>query len=939
MPDPSLDHLSAIAARLQLPPAHVSLARAILRSTNSNSHDPYTAACAVYIATVNDSHKPPPLFSGLLRAPGSQLHINQFFDTAKAIATEPSTPTPLPPPLDHTRLVNLSHHAFMVCAKVWRKLTDLFDADVLHSFRDASRLAWLFFLVCKAHLTNPVQSSLPDVDAFHLLLASLIEAGLVLPTEHPVRHLCRLTKALPSQINTFRDHLKAALPPTFRHALPFYRREQSASMDQVCRNLSQEYDALLATPSHRNSCVERVFIDLPHVESHLPSPLPSSSLPPSSTPSPRKRSRLSDHHSLTPRKRQKSRRTLTPLTPDRCFRSDPAARPDALDALAAVASTAPPSPAVNMRLPPSLPATPMTAGLAAVTWLDRLAESRPETSSSDSLSCPPHQLPTTDKLKHIISDNSVWVIIVEAVRKMTEKLEVAMPHITTADRKRQAHALYFYAVESILVKEATRLAARKELFTEKLLKNMVFHNSILTYSWELTAAARGKRDMAVFSAAMKAVNVSPFEITKAMESFIRRLPDMPRSLSEHILTCDARLLESLAWRQGSELVSVLHARSIANGVPAQGEETANGTENSNEGSTDDNHNTNGHVPMEVRKPHNVKEFPLEIFFKKMLALASDRLQELLSLLDMDAITEAVWACVKHSVWEKWNLMVDRHLDQIIMCCVYGVAKVQCYELKFKKIINLYRRMSHVREPSFVPLVPGVFRDMSLDPHLGLRTGSAPAAVQEERGDIIRFYNLVFIPVMKAQLLGFRVNTGMRAGNLVANGASGDSGAVSSAGQGSASSSISIGNQERNLNDALKDKVLSSPMRVLRPVASPRRIGRVTVSPMSPGRRNLAAIRQSPGRNGIPMTPGTRTLYAFGESPVRSFDRINRSLSGSGPQRRPVPLNFDGTNPRQRRASFRKRYADVLKNSSGLRPLSGRIVEKEGGGSNSKGDGS
>lgn len=916
---PQHDHLAALVDRLQLPPRVATLARSILQATTPHPPDPYTAACAVYIASSSTTQTHVPL-SALLNTPGAQLRIPHFFDTAKGIAAE--TAARLPSHTNPSRIVHLSHRAFMVCADVWRKLRQLYDATLLHQSPDAIRLAWLFFLVCKAHLSSPTDSALPPISAYHLMLACLVESGLVLDDANPVQALCTPTEAVPAEISKFRSSLRAALPPALRETLPLYSADAQTSA--ICKTLTSEYEALLSTTHHRHATDERVFLESPHLLLSPPSDSePSVQEPSTPLPSP-SRKRPSDTDLLqTPQKRPNRFRDTMPVTPNRISRQSSFPRADDLDALAAVACSTPRSHIRPPRIPP-VPPTPMTAGCAAVAWLHNLVDTRQETCELSNLDCPPHDLKPGKQLEAVVDNPSLWCQIVNDARNLSDKLCDEMPELRTPQRKREAMAVYFSALEGILGREASRLAKQRKRFNENLMRNIVFHKGVLTCSWEVTAAAYGRRDMTVFIAAMKAFQLSPFCVTKAVESFVLRQPDMPRALSKHLLTCEARIIESLAWSSNSELVSTLKQRSSPS---AKHEETVSNTHETPD--TPSERKEQVEPKPDSKDPTNstsVADFSLELFYRKLLAIASDRVQELLIKLRMDAILESVWSCVKHSVWEKWHLMVDRHLDQIIMCCIYGVSKVRRYHLKFKDIITTYRKMSHTREPSFSHLVPGVFRDLPLGDGSNLSGDHSFITVskgESTRGDIIKFYNLVFIHSMKTHLLKFQVKAPQAETKLLRN--SGPNVATiaetdiqSSEFPPSLTSTprtvTGESTHHQSYKDRLSNKVMSSPLRVLRPHASPKRIGRVTVSPMSPSGR-LASLRQSPGRRSAilgAMTPGTRTLYAFGESPVRNLDRINRSLSGEkGRVRRPVPLNFEGRNVQMRSESIRRRYADVL----------------------------
>ena len=63
----------------------------------------------------------------------------------------------------------------------------------------------------------------------------------------------------------------------------------------------------------------------------------------------------------------------------------------------------------------------------------------------------------------------------------------------------------------------------------------------------------------------------------------------------------------------------------------------------------------------------------------------------------------VWTCFEFSMLQSPDLIRDRHLDQIIMCCIYVMAKVLRLDITFQEIMRQYRHQpqakSHVCYPS------------------------------------------------------------------------------------------------------------------------------------------------------------------------------------------------------------------------------------------------
>lgn len=82
------------------------------------------------------------------------------------------------------------------------------------------------------------------------------------------------------------------------------------------------------------------------------------------------------------------------------------------------------------------------------------------------------------------------------------------------------------------------------------------------------------------------------------------------------------------------------------------------------------------------------------FSPQVYRLMSRRLKELCTTLNIsDELRLKVWTCFEHSLVHCTHLMVDRHLDQMLMCAIYITAKVgldlSLEGLTFLKINNWF----------------------------------------------------------------------------------------------------------------------------------------------------------------------------------------------------------------------------------------------------------
>ncbi|RID63896.1 hypothetical protein BRARA_E02859 [Brassica rapa] len=137
------------------------------------------------------------------------------------------------------------------------------------------------------------------------------------------------------------------------------------------------------------------------------------------------------------------------------------------------------------------------------------------------------------------------------------------------------------------------------------------------------------------------------------------------------------------------------------------------------------------------------ETGINIFFTKINKLAAVRINGMVERLQLSQqIRESVYRLFQHVLAQRTSLLFNRHIDQIILCCFYGVAKISQMSLTFREIIYNYRK-----QPQCKPLV---FRSVYVDSHQSRRQGQG--RVGPDHVDIITFYNEIFIPAVKPLLV-------------------------------------------------------------------------------------------------------------------------------------------------------------------------------------------
>ncbi|XP_050232092.1 retinoblastoma-related protein [Mercurialis annua] len=136
------------------------------------------------------------------------------------------------------------------------------------------------------------------------------------------------------------------------------------------------------------------------------------------------------------------------------------------------------------------------------------------------------------------------------------------------------------------------------------------------------------------------------------------------------------------------------------------------------------------------------ETGINVFFSKINKLAAVRINGMVERLQLSQqhIRENVYRLFQQILSQRTSLFFNRHIDQIILCCFYGVAKISKVNLTFREIIYNYRKQPQCKPQVF----RSVFVDWASARHNG-RTG-------QDHVDIITFYNEIFIPAAKPLLV-------------------------------------------------------------------------------------------------------------------------------------------------------------------------------------------
>ncbi|XP_078379081.1 retinoblastoma-associated protein-like isoform X2 [Oculina patagonica] len=265
-----------------------------------------------------------------------------------------------------------------------------------------------------------------------------------------------------------------------------------------------------------------------------------------------------------------------------------------------------------------------------------------------------------------------------------------------------AKKLYYRVMEAMLLAEEKRLSCSD---FSALLNSSAFHVSLMACSLEVVMADKGLPwPTLAFPWILSILRLEAFDFFKVIESFILHEPLLGSNLIKHLNRIEEQVLESLAWTTGSPLLKAME--------------------------TSYPHSD----PVAISGQQRKKSQPLNLFLRKVNQLAYHRLTLLCNKLDVDDVLRGhMWTCLEQSLRFHWQLMKDRHLDQMLLCAVYAISKVVGKEIQFKQIVSSYKGLPFA--------CAQVYR-------------GTPG---KEQDSIIGFYNKVYMVAMKTNILQFAPN--------------------------------------------------------------------------------------------------------------------------------------------------------------------------------------
>ncbi|XP_023656418.1 retinoblastoma-associated protein isoform X1 [Paramormyrops kingsleyae] len=323
--------------------------------------------------------------------------------------------------------------------------------------------------------------------------------------------------------------------------------------------------------------------------------------------------------------------------------------------------------------------------------------------------------------------------------------------------------LYYRVMESMLKSEEKRLSVQNFSI---LLNNSAFHISLLACALEVVMATYGGSTFKNGSACsdgdgggtesdlsfpwiLDVFQLSAFDFYKVIESFIKAEPSLSRDMIKHLERCEHLVMERIAWRSDSPLFELLR-RSQEECLVEQAEPSAtlNQPLQHNHTAADlylspvrpssrigpPDFHASPSLPASCPSASQSKSISLSLFYRKVYRLAYLRLNTLCSRLlkDQADLEPVMWTLLQHTLQYEYELMKDRHLDQLMMSAMYAICKVKNIDLRFKTIVTAYKSLPNTSQETFKRVL--------------IREG--------QYDSIIVFYNLVFMQKLKTNILQY-----------------------------------------------------------------------------------------------------------------------------------------------------------------------------------------
>jgi hypothetical protein len=384
--------------------------------------------------------------------------------------------------------------------------------------------------------------------------------------------------------------------------------------------------------------------------------------------------------------------------------------------------------------------------------------------------------------KKLVVDPMTGELTFDPIHKSNPDLQLCIALVT----------LYYHALECTIFQETAR---RKTASHPKIVQNDSFHRALLSFCYVCLLkgfSVSGKLRLEDRHQGLELYHIlqmlesTPYSYLKASESvglalrFDKFRPktalpftaSLPKILQRHISLCEIIIVDSHIWSRDENLtlegcvMDAIHEikllpkpESDITGVMWPPEGLKPTLPEEKDDYFDPKKGKKAPKPKTAPRPKIVID-PEHRFtayvIRKLLKIMYFRIAGLCSALHIPKsypIAGQIWIAFRYLVRHHVELLYDRHVDQLLLCVLYGVCKIMRYEpeLSFSTIIDGYTeiRSREIGDRGCQRVVRQIriVREGDIDQ---APDGKPPKG--KGFGNVIHLYNQAFVPAMKNHLL-------------------------------------------------------------------------------------------------------------------------------------------------------------------------------------------
>ncbi|KAI3653406.1 hypothetical protein MP228_001353 [Amoeboaphelidium protococcarum] len=312
--------------------------------------------------------------------------------------------------------------------------------------------------------------------------------------------------------------------------------------------------------------------------------------------------------------------------------------------------------------------------------------------------------------------------------------QITLADVQNEPQWKLAVTISFYVLDSIMLAE--RAKSGKIVNFQSLLHNSDWLKSILACSLETVRFIKSISSLSL-QHIMKSLKLQPYSLCIGIEYFIRYSTKMLNwNVIKHFKTLEERILEQELWQHEQPLYTELqaelrHTTSAVSPLTSPRKALKFIVEKPK-----DHHDQS----ESCQSNHSVS--PLELIHRKLFRLIDTRLYALCAELKItDNLIKKMWSVCAEVVLREyeWRLLFKRHVDLIVMCCIFGVLRAtksstHMQEVSFSKIIEVYTKQPQFSTRAYCEV------------YLNGKTTN-----------IVEFYNLMFRETLKEIMGKFMVD--------------------------------------------------------------------------------------------------------------------------------------------------------------------------------------